>query len=391
MQDLALFGGPKAFETALHVGRPNLPPKETFQAYVDSIFESKWLSNNGPLVQEFERKLCEYLGVRNAIVVCNATIGIEVAMQAMELKGKVIVPGYTFIATAHAVKWQGCEPVFCDVDPNTHLIDIRQVEDLIDNEVVAILPVHLWGQPCHPNELQEIADRHGIKLLFDAAHAFGCRSGETKIGNFGNAEVFSFHATKFFQTFEGGAITTNDDELAKRIRLMINFGFAGYDRVDFIGTNAKMTEPCAAMGLSNLAELENYLVANRHNMEAYQRGLAGLDGVNMFAYKDPESVNQQYVVVEIGADCPLTRDELVQVLWNEGCLARRYFYPGCHRAMPYSANPVSLPVTERLCDEIMILPTGVNVSLEEIACVTQTIRLALGSPIEVREKLSGAS
>ena len=216
LYDLAIFGGPPAFAEKLHVGRPNLGNRDRLLARINEMLDRRWLSNNGPFVQEFEAKMAAYLGVRHCIAMCNGTIALEIAIRATGLRGEVIVPSFTFIATAHALQWQEVTPVFCDIDPRTHLIDPAQIEGLITPRTTGIIGVHTWGQPCDVEALSQIAHRRNLTLMFDAAHAFGCSYRGKMIGNFGAAEVFSFHATKFFNTFEGGAIATNDGDLGRQ-------------------------------------------------------------------------------------------------------------------------------------------------------------------------------
>jgi dTDP-4-amino-4,6-dideoxygalactose transaminase len=368
LNELALFGGPTAFEHKLHVGRPNIGDRADFLARVEGILDSRWLTNYGACVQELEAKLSRHLEVRHCITVCNATIGLEIAIRALGLEGEVIVPSMTFVATAHALQWQQITPVFCDIDPHTHCIDPDAVERLITARTTGIVGVHLWGRPCAIDPLQAIADRHKLTLMFDAAHAFGCTYGGRKIGNFGRAEVFSFHATKFFNTFEGGAITTNDDELAAKIRLMTNFGFAGYDKVVHIGTNGKMNEVSAAMGLTSLQSVGDFIAVNERNHRAYSRGLAAIPGMRLCAFDEREQNNFQYVVVEYTpAPNGLGRDELVRALWSENVMARKYFWPGCHRMEPYLTlypeAAARLPRTEEVAARLLVLPTGTGVSI----------------------------
>jgi len=216
-KDLAIFGASPAFQEPIHVGYPNIGNKELFLKLADKILDSRRFTNNGPLVQELEQRISKYLGVKHCIALCNGTIALEIAIRALELKGEVIVPSFTFIATAHALSWLGLTPVFADIDPKTHCLDPNSVRSMITPQTSGILAVHLWGRPCDIEALQEIAECYNLELLFDAAHAFGCSYRGTMIGNFGRCEVVSFHATKFFNTFEGGAILTNDDQLADKI------------------------------------------------------------------------------------------------------------------------------------------------------------------------------
>ena len=243
------------------------------------MLDRRWLTNNGPLVQEFEQRVAEHLGVKHCIAICNGTIALEIAIRALGLKGEVILPSWTFVATAHALYWQGITPVFADIDPNTHNLDPASVRRMITARTSGIIGVHLWGRPAPVDELQAIADEHDIKLMFDAAHAFGSSYRGKSIGGFGACEVFSFHATKSFNTMEGGAITTNDDGLAEDMRLIRNFGFAGYDNVIHPGTNGKMIEVCAAMGLTNLESLQDVWSINKRNHQYYRSALADIPGI----------------------------------------------------------------------------------------------------------------
>jgi dTDP-4-amino-4,6-dideoxygalactose transaminase len=319
---------------------------------------------------------------------------MEIAAKAANLTGEVIVPSFTFIATAHAMQWLGLTPVFCDIDPQTHTIDAEQVEKLITPRTSAIVGVHVWGQPCNVEALAAIAHRHNLKLLFDAAHAFHCSYQGRMLGNFGDAEVFSFHATKFFNTFEGGAIVTNDDELAKKIRLMKSFGFAaGYDNVTSLGTNGKMNEVCAAMGLTGLESLDEFIAVNYRNYKHYQQELAGIPGVRLFQFDETEKSNYQYIVLEIDENIThISRDQLVQILHAENLLARRYFYPGCHQMEPYrSLFPEvgeRLPQTNELVNRVLTLPTGTAMAQEDISQVCRIIRFVVEDGLAISQKLS---
>jgi dTDP-4-amino-4,6-dideoxygalactose transaminase len=394
IDDLAIFGGQKSFDQQLHVGRPNIGDKQRLLQRMGEIVDHRWLTNGGPCVEDFERRLCQLLGVSHCDSLCNATDGLQLAMRAMHMSQEVIVPAFTFIATAHAVQWLGFTPVFCDVDPATHTIDPARVEELITARTTGIIGVHLWGQPCDIEALTSITRQHGLKLLFDAAHAFNCSWRGRMIGNFGDAEVFSFHATKFFNTFEGGALATNNADLAQRVRRMRNFGFAGIDRTDALGTNAKMSEASAAMGLTNLESLSVFLAANHRNYTAYQEGLEGIPGVRMLQYDTSEKRNYQYIVLEVDESrALLTRDQLQDILWAENVLARRYFYPGCHRMEPYASTMPNvgsrLPVTERLARRVLVLPTGTAVDAEQIEIICGILRFAVSHGGDTVERLRG--
>lgn len=378
-----------AFPEPLHVGRPNLGDRERFLERVSTMLDRRWLSNNGPFVQEFEAKIAEFVGVKHCIAMCNATVALEIAIRAAEMKGEVIVPAFTFIATAHALQWQEITPVFCDIDPVTHNLDPARVEELITPKTTGIIGVHVWGRPCNVEALTEIAERRNLKLMFDSAHAFGCSHRGKMIGGFGLAEVFSFHATKFFNTLEGGAVVTNDDDFATKIRLMKNFGFSGYDNVIYIGTNGKMAEVNAAMGLTNLESLQDFIDVNRRNYQAYREHLSGLPGLSLIKYNDAEKNNYHYVVVEVEeTKAGISRDDLIKVLESENILARRYFYPGCHRMEPYRSNyphaRLLLPETEKLRQSVLVLPNGTAVSTEDIKVICGILGRAL-RPRNVQE------
>lgn len=379
--DLAVNGAPPAFEQVLHVGRPNMGNKAAFMEYAEAIFESRWLSNNGPLVQQLEQRIAHHHQVKHCVAMCNGTIALEIAIRALELTGEVILPSYTFIATAHALHWQEITPVFADIDPITHCLDPDAVQKMITPKTTGIIGVHLWGHAAPVDELQAIADEYNLKLMFDAAHAFGCSYKGQMIGNFGRCEVLSFHATKFFNTFEGGAVLTNDDVLAEKMRLMRNFGFAGMDNVIYPGTNGKMIEIAAAMGLVNFNNLDTVIETNRKNYLAYRTGLSDLPGIELFAFDESECNNYQYVVMQVGDECPVSRDEIVKALHAENVLARRYFWPGCHNMKPYKQlfphAGLLLPNTKAVADRVIVLPTGNAMTRESVRSVCNIIRILL--------------
>ena len=390
---LAVLGGTPAFPDRLHVGRPNVGDRARLRERFDDLLDRRWLTNDGPFVQEFEHRLARMLDVRHVVAMCNATVALEIAIRALGMSGEVIVPSFTFVATAHALQWQQITPVFCDVDPATHNIDPARVEALITPRTSGIIGVHLWGRPADVDALQEIATRRGLRLLYDAAHAFACTTGGRPIGSFGDAEVFSFHATKFLNSGEGGAVATNDDALADRLRLMRNFGFAGYDQVVYVGTNGKMGELSAAMGLTSLDAIDEFIAVNRKNHAAYGAALAAIPGITLVPYDATERGNYQYVVLEVEeAEAGLTRDELQRVLWAENVMARRYFYPGCHRMEPYRTYfphaGLLLPETERLVTRVLSLPTGTAVDETTIGGVCAILRAAVAEAPRVRRALA---
>ena len=362
----------------LYVGRPNIGNRERFLERVNGILDRRWLSNDGPLLKEFEEKVAAFLGVKNVVAMCNATAAIEIACRALDLKGEVIVPSYTFVATAHALQWQEITPVFCDMDPATHNIDPTKIERLITPRTTGIIGVHVWGRGSETEAIEAIAAKRNLKVMYDASHGFACSKGGRMLGTFGECEVFSFHATKFLNCFEGGAVVTNNDELAEKMRLMRNFGFVDFDKVVYLGVNGKMSEVHAAMGLTNLEAIEEIIAVNRRNYEAYKVGLADVLGISVIDYDPAERNNYQYVVVEVNPEiCPRNRDEIVEALHAENIIARKYFWPGCHKMEPYrSLQPnagLLLPETERIAARVIVLPTGQTVDEETVVRVCEII------------------
>lgn len=393
-KELAILGGAPLFEGPLHVGRPTPPNRERFLSYVNDILDRNWLTNSGPLVQSLEQQIASYLGVRECVAVSNGTVAIELVLRALELTGEVIVPAFTFVATAHAPRWHGLKPIFADVSPVTHQIDVSEVEKLITPATTAILAVNLWGAAAPIEELALVAERHGLILLFDSAHGFGSSCRGRKIGGFGSAEFFSFHATKVFNTLEGGAVTTNDRKLAAKLRLLRNFGFAGFDNVVSLGINAKMNEVCAAMGLTLLESLPETLKHNQRNYIAYAEALAGTPGIDLFTYPKTDEHNYQYLVTTIDeANLGLTRDELYKTLHAENVIARRYFYPGCHRMVPYRDEPLRrpLPNTDSLTERVLCFPTGSTIDTEHIRSIGNLLFEIRQNSAAIRERLSGGA
>lgn len=390
LSELALFGGRAQFSTPLYVGRPNLGNRQRFLGRVNQVLDSRWLTNNGPLVQELETRLASLLQVSCVAALCNGTLALELAVRACGLGGEVIVPSLTFVATVHCLAMQGITPVFCDIDPLTHNLDPQQVEALITPRTTGILAVHLWGRACEVEALESIARKHDLVLIYDAAHAFACSKNNQMVGNFGQLEAFSFHATKFFNTFEGGAVATNNPHLAEKIRQMRNFGFVGADETGSLGTNAKMSEIAAAMGLTLLDELESLVATNRDHYLQYQDELATIPGVKLVSYELQERQNFQFIVLEIDAEqCGLHREVLSAVLQAENVHVRRYFYPGVHRMEPYRTLYPDvgkrLVETERISERLLALPTGTAVTAGDIEALCQLIRFSFEHAGEIAE------
>lgn len=394
INDLALFGGEPEFENLLHVGRPNIGDRQFFLSQVNEVLDNKWLTNSGPKVNEFEKKIANYVGVKHAIAITNGTVALELLIRAAGVRGEVIIPSFTFVACAHAFQWQEIKPVFCDIDPKSHNIDPKEIEKHITPNTTAIMGVHLWGRPCDIEVLEQIAKKHNLKLMFDASHAFACSYKGKMIGNFGIGEVFSFHATKFFNTLEGGAIVTNDNELARKIRLMKNFGFEGYDNVTYIGTNGKMNEISASMGLTSFDSIDKFISKNKENYNLYKAELANIDGIKLIDYNDSEKNNYQYIACEIDEKLfGMSRTELIEIIIKENILARKYFYPGVHRMEPYKSlypySSVFLEKTETLAEKIISFPTGTAVDSDSIKRITNLVAFVNQNAQAIKNKKAG--
>lgn len=361
------------------VGAPNIGDRERLHRLLDDILDRRWLTNHGPIERELEARLCEVTGTRHCIPVANATLGLMIAFRALDVQGDVLMPAFAFPALPHAATFLGLRPVFCDVDPHDHTVDVADVAARCAPDVGAVVGVHTWGRACDTEGLERVAGDRPV--FYDAAPAFGCRHRGRPIGGNGHCEVFSFHATKLLNTFEGGAIATDDDELAERIRLMVNFGFSGRDRVDGLGINAKMSEIHAAMGLVSLELAPQLAAANAEHHARYREAFDGVDGIRLVTGA-PEAEHLNYVVVEVDErSSHVTRDELLEVLATAGVDARRYFFPGCHRIEPYVSAPggaPSLPHTDEVCRRVLQLPTGSSLSAGDVGRVARTVADAVG-------------
>jgi len=376
--DLACFGGTPAAENPLHVNRPNTGDRAAFDALVDGIFTSRWFTNAGPLVDRFEAELADFLGVDHVVVMSSGTTALDVLIRAMDLQDEVVLPSYTFISSPHILMRAGITPVFCDIEPDHWNIDPAACVRAITPQTSAILATHIWGRAADIEALEQIAEAHGLALIFDAAHGFGCTRKGQKIARFGQAEVFSFQANKAFHCGEGGAVTTNDADLAARLRRERSFGFIAFDEVAGLGTNAKLPELSAALGLTNLAAFPTHVARARDVWQRYAQGLRHMPGFALQPYDGPEIYNQQYVAGLIAPDCALSRDEIITILHAENVLARRYFYPGCHAMRPYnSLYPglnQTLPVTCDISDRVLVLPGGAAISDAEVDLVCGLMR-----------------
>lgn len=378
---LALLGAPPAFEHPLPVGQLNFPDWGAYVEAMRGIFERQYYTNQGPLVQTLESTLQARLNIPHVIAVTNATIGLIMAAEALQLRGRVLTPAFSFVATAQSLSWAGLEPRFCDVDPASHHLCPEAVEAALEEpEVSAILAVNLWGDFADVPRLRALARRRGIPLYLDSAHAFGCVSEEGPAGTLGEVEVFSFHATKVLGATEGGCICTADDTLAARLRNIRSSYGAGPPVPVARTANGRMSEAQAAIALLELERLPAIIERNHQLLATYRSGLEGLPGLHLRAPQRAVQSNGQYAVCEIDAAIlGLDRNALQAVLRAENVLARRYFHPGIHRLPPYCDGvlpPGGLPHTDTLCGRLLQLPVGQRVDTTDVERICDLIRLA---------------
>lgn len=361
----------------IYVAQPQLPPLEEFMPYLESIWESKILTNNGPYHQKLEQALCEHLGVKHIALFTNGTVALVTALQTLRIQGEVITTPYSFVATAHSLLWNAISPVFVDVDPKTLNLDPDRIEAAITPQTTAILPVHVYGHPCDVDRIQKIADNYGLKVIYDAAHAFGvqCRGGS--VLNHGDLSVLSFHATKVFTTFEGGAIVCPDAKTKQRVDHLKNFGFVDETIVVAPGINGKMSEFSAALGLLQLKGIEAALRRRKAIDARYREGLAGVRGIHCLQDAGETAANYAYFPVLVRPGYPLSREELYKKLRDNGVYARRYFYPlisdfPMYRGLP-SAAQSNLPVASKAASEVLCLPIYPALSDEQVDSVVELL------------------
>lgn len=343
------------------VTKAYLPNKEKYQSYVDRIFESGWLTNNGSLLQELERRLANYLGVKNIILVANGSFALQLAYKALALEGEVITTPFSFAATTSTLAWEGLKPVFADINPKTFNIDPAQIEAQITPNTSAIVPVHVFGNPCDVEAIQSIADKHKLKVVYDAAHAFGSECKDQSVLNFGDISTLSFHSTKLFHTIEGGAVITNDDELAKKVRLMINFGISSPTAIESVGTNAKMNEFEAAMGLCVLDEIDIIRQRREDIWQVYTNELSNV--VEIQQWNEHGKNNCAYAPVLFESEEQLLKIEAK--LKEKDILPRRYFYPSLD-TLSYLDSKQVCNNSRDIASRILCLPIYPTLKLDDV-------------------------
>lgn len=365
-------------EKQITVTAPLLPNLEEFNGLLKAIWDSKWITNNGSFHKQLEKELAEYLKVPYISLFTNGTLPLLTALQALRITGEVITTPYSFVATTHSIWWNGCKPVFVDIDPATGNIDPDAIEAAITNKTTAIMPVHVYGKPCDVKRIKEIADKYGLKVIYDAAHAFGVEVDGESILNAGDMSTLSFHATKVYNTIEGGALVMHDEETKKRIDYLKNFGFAGETTVIAPGINSKMDEMRAAYGILNLRQVDAAIEARHQVAIKYREALRPVEGITFM--DDMPGVKHNYSYFPIFVDPEkygITRDELYDKMRSHNVLGRRYFYPlistfSTYRGLP-SATPENLPKAHKVADSVICLPMHHELSADDINRVLELI------------------
>jgi dTDP-4-amino-4,6-dideoxygalactose transaminase len=361
-----------------YVTRPFLPPLEDFIPYLEQIWENRWLTNSGPFHERLEAALAEFLGVPHVALFANGTLSLLTAIQALRITGEVITTPYTFVATTHALMWNGIRPVFVDIDPDTCNLNAEQIESAITPRTTAILPVHCYGNPCDTERIQSIADAHGLKVIYDAAHAFGATWRGQSLVHAGDASILSFHATKVFNTFEGGAVVCHDAKLKRRIDDLKNFGFADEVTIVAPGINGKMNEFQAALGLLQLTHFDEVMAGRAAIAHRYTEALAGIRGIQCIAAPAGAVPNHSYFPILVEPDYAMARDALYERFKKSDIHVRRYFYPlisnlPMYRELP-SAAPSKLPVATRIANSVLCLPIYPGLPEETVEAIIEIVR-----------------
>ena len=363
----------------VYVTVPSLPPLAEFIPYLEKIWASKWLTNNGQFHQQLEAALADYLGVKYVSVFTNGMIALQTGMHALRITGEVITTPFTFVATTHAIHLNGCTPVFCDIEPDTFTLDPDKVESLITPHTTAILPVHVYGNPCRHEKIQAIAETYGLKLFYDAAHVFGVRKDGVSVANWGDLSMLSFHATKVFNICEGGALVTNDATLKKHIDFLRNFGFQDEVTVPVPGSNGKVDEMRSAFGLLQLKHVDNEIAKRQQVALFYREQLSGIPGIRIF--HDLPGVHHNYGYFPILVDAAVygcTRDELYEKFKANGIFARRYFHPLCSQFPTYRSLPSvlhgDLQVAEKTAREVLCLPIYAELDAKTLDRIVAILR-----------------
>lgn len=358
------------------VTRSSMPDYEEYVQAIRPLWDSHWLTNIGIYHQSLERELSEYLNVEYMSLFVNGHLALELAIQAMELEGEVITTPFTFVSTTHAITRNNLTPVFCDINPNTYTIDADKIESLITEKTSAIVPVHVYGNVCEVEKIEQIAKRHNLKVLYDAAHAFGVEYKGKGVGTFGDASMFSFHATKVFNTIEGGAVCFHSEDYGKRLYQLKNFGIKNEEEVDAVGSNAKMNEFQALMGLCNLKHVDSEIVKRKHVVAEYRKRLSEIPGISFLSEQENVRCNYAYFPIEVEKELyGKDRDRLYEDLKGQGIFTRKYFYPTTNSFECYcdKYDPEQTPVAKKISERILTLPLYADLSIEEVNQICDAI------------------
>ena len=393
MRQLAVLGAEPRFPEKIYVTKPVIPEEKEFLPYLRKIFKTKWLTNEGNFVKEFESTLRSFLKAKHCPVFCNGTMALELASRALGLKREVITTPFTFAATPHVLFWNNIRPVFCDIDPDTYNINPEAIKSLITSKTSAILPVHVFGNPCAVDKIEKIAKEEGLKVLYDAAHAFGVTINGRSIANYGEASIFSFHATKLFNTLEGGAAACDSVDIDRRLRDMRNFGIRNEEEVVSSGINAKMNEIQAVFGLLNIKKLAKGIEKRKDLYNRYVTSLGNIPGLKFQKIATGTEYNYAYFTIQVmDKDFGLNRDEVYLAMRKEGIMARKYFWPLCSNYSCYrdleSSKKELLPEANLVSGRIISLPLFEELSYEEQDGVIETIVLLQKNANKVRFALS---
>lgn len=358
----------------INVTRSSMPTLEEYIEEIKEIWNTRWLTNNGVKHQELEKRLCEYLEVKNTTLFCNGHLALCSILRNLDLKGEVITTPFTFASTTHAIVEAGLTPVFCDINPNDYTIDVNKIETLITPNTCAIVPVHVYGNVCDVHKIEEIAKKYNLKVIYDAAHAFGVKINGKGIGAFGDASMFSFHATKVFNTIEGGAIVYQDEKLKEKLNVYKNFGITSPESVDEVGTNAKMNEFSATMGLCNLKHIDEYISKRKLAYDRYIKNLGNIKGIKLLHFEKNITPNYAYFPVVFEKDFGKNRDEISDILKENNIIARKYFYPLTSEFSCYQKYKTPTPTANEISNNILTLPIYEDLTINEVDFICNIIK-----------------
>lgn len=369
----------KKFKEPIYVTRPLLPSLDQVYSQLQEVWNSKWITNNGPKHKELESKLKEYLKADNVVMFSNGTLALELGLKSLDISGEVITTPFTFPATVQALDRNGLTPVFCDIEDKTLNIDASKIEKLITDKTSAILAVHVFGNPCNVEKIKEIADKYNLKVIYDGAHAFGSHINGKSIGSYGDMTMFSFHATKLFNTIEGGCLVFKDNKLYEKLNLLKNFGIVSPEKVVISGTNAKLNEVQAAVGIEVLKIVKEERKRRKYIKKLYENGLCNIPGIKIVNKLDDENSSYQYFTIEIDEDkYGISRDELHIELKKYNIITRKYFYPLCsefewYKHLP-SAKKENLPVSHEVVKKVLSMPYYGELNIEDVNQICEIIR-----------------